>query len=164
MQRQPLTALFFSLVLSTDLYAENAATPAPVCELKVLPGNTAYSLQQLRGKVLYVDFWASWCGSCVKSFPYLNTLQQSFKDKGLQVIAINVDEKPEEAQHFLAQHPTEFMVVADATQQCATQFAVEGMPSTYLIDKKGMIRYRHVGFRSGETKDVEQKLAQLLAE
>ncbi|WP_394753536.1 TlpA family protein disulfide reductase [Crenothrix sp.] len=153
-----------ALAASFAISAEEINKPTPACLLTPIEGGQAYDLQQLKGKVVYIDFWASWCASCAKSFPYLNTLNDTFKDKGLQVVGINVDENSQDAKTFLLSHPAQFTVAADASKQCATGFGVEAMPSTFLIDKKGVIRYVHLGFRPGETADLQQKVEQLLAE
>jgi thiol-disulfide isomerase/thioredoxin len=156
--------IFLVLTVAFTVHAEDINKPLPACVLNALDGGQTYDLQQFKGKVVYVDFWASWCGSCAKSFPYLNALHTAHKDNGLQVIGINVDENVDDAKAFIVSHPAQFTVAADASKQCATGFAVEAMPSTFLIDKKGMIRYAHLGFRTGETKDLEDKVSQLLAE
>jgi peroxiredoxin len=153
-----------TLAASFAVGAEEINKPTPACQLTPLEGGQAYNLQQFKGKVVYVDFWASWCGSCAKSFPYLNSLNETFKDKGLQIIGISVDENIDEAKAFIVNHPAQFTVAADASKQCATNFTVEAMPSTFIIDKKGVIRYMHLGFRPGETADLQQKVEQLLAE
>lgn len=146
------------------LQAEDLSRPVPACPLTSLEGGKGYDLQQLKGKVIYIDFWASWCASCAKSFPYLNQLHEAYKDKGLQVIGINMDESGQDAKAFLNNHAAQFSVAADASKQCAANFAMEAMPATYLIDKKGFIRHVHLGFRAGETADLQQKVEQLLAE
>jgi thiol-disulfide isomerase/thioredoxin len=151
-------------VFSLSLCAGELNKPAPACNVTPLAGGQAYDLQQFKGKVVYVDFWASWCTSCAKSFPFLNNLDQTYKSKGLAIIGINLDDDVNAANDFLTKYPPQFSVAADASKQCATNFSVEAMPSTYLIDKKGVIRYVHQGFRAGETQKVEQKLEQLLLE
>lgn len=127
-------------------------------------GAASYSLKQFQGKVLYVDFWASWCGPCAKSFPFLNQLNHDFKDRGLQVIGINLDEKPADAQDFLSQYPADFMIASGANQQCALDFGVKAMPSSYLVDRQGRIRHIHLGFKAGEAEELTTLIKQLLAE
>ncbi len=152
------------VVVSTSSRAADINKPMPACMLAPFDGGQPYDLQKFKGKVVYIDFWASWCGSCAKSFPFLNTMHEAFKDKGLQIVGVNLDEDSKAAGTFLSNSPAQFVVAADISKQCATNFAVEAMPSTFLIDKQGMIRYMHLGFRDGETKDIEEKVAQLLAE
>ena len=137
---------------------------APDCKLSSLGDSQSSTLSQYPGKVLYVDFWASWCGPCAKSFPFMNELHSQLKDQGLQIVAVNLDEKPEEAQAFLSQYPAQFTVAADASKQCAKDFGVKAMPSSYLIDRKGKVHHIHLGFRPGEAKELRQIVEQLLKE
>ena len=122
------------------------------------------NLDAYKGKVVYVDFWASWCPPCVKSFPFLNELEHELKEQGLHVIGVNLDEKVADAQAFLASHPVDFSIVADPSKQCAKSFEVMAMPTSYLIDRKGNIRHIHRGFRSGETEELRALISQLLIE
>jgi len=144
--------------------AAGTSDKAPECALTPIGDVQQYNLQQFKGKVLYVDFWASWCGPCAKSFPFLNGLEQQFKDRGLQIVAINLDEKSTDAKDFLAKYPAKFTVAADIDEQCAQDFVVKAMPSSYLIDRKGIIRYTNLGFKTGEAEEVKVLLEQLLAE
>lgn len=135
---------------------------APDCQLSALAGGTGSSLKAFAGQVLYVDFWASWCGPCVQSFPYMNQLHREFGDKGLKVIAINLDEDPNDARGFLAQHPAEFLVAADPSGTCPTAFGVKAMPSTFLVDRNGIVRDVHLGFRPGEAQQSRSLVERLV--
>lgn len=138
--------------------------PAPNCALSSLDNREKYDLQHFKGKVVYVDFWASWCGPCVQSFPYMNKLDKDLKDKGLQVLGVNLDENPEDAKTFIGNTPSAFLVAADTDGQCAKDFGVKAMPSSYLVDRNGVIREVHYGFRPGEAKEFRGKVERLLAE
>jgi peroxiredoxin len=94
----------------------------------------------------------------------MNNLEQEFKDKGLQILAVNMDENLTDAHDFLAKHPAKFTVLNDKDQQCAKAFEVKAMPSSYLIDRNGVIRYEHLGFRSGDAEELKTLIKQLLAE
>jgi peroxiredoxin len=153
--------LFFSHSLS--LSAEDINKLAPACHFKGLDQSTV-DLETFKGQVVYVDFWASWCGPCVDSFPFMNKLHNNLKSEGLALLAVNLDEERADAKSFLEAHKAEFTVVTDAEQQCAKQFSVKAMPSSFLIDRKGMIRDVHLGFRPGEAETLEVKVKQLLAE
>jgi len=144
--------------------AAGVGKEVPDCALTAISDAQSYGLKQFHGKVLYVDFWSSWCGPCAQSFAFLNELNRDLKDRGLQVIAVNLDEVPEDVKAFLAQHPADFTVVTDASQQCAKDFDVKAMPSSYLIDRNGVIRHVHLGFRPEEAKDFRALTEQLLAE
>ncbi|MEY4768043.1 MAG: hypothetical protein RL637_682 [Pseudomonadota bacterium] len=138
--------------------------PVPDCQLKTTDHTVTYQLHKARGQVLYVDFWASWCTSCLLSFPFMNKLHQDLREQGLEVIAINMDEVSANADEFLQQHPAHFRILSDTNEQCAKAFAVKVMPSSYLIDRNGIIRYEHIGFKAGETENLRMMVKQLLAE
>ncbi|MDD5276596.1 MAG: TlpA disulfide reductase family protein [Methylovulum sp.] len=161
-------AAFFSVLLAAmplqPLFALDKGDNMPDCALTPVGDTQRYNLQQFKGKVLYVDFWASWCGPCAKSFPFLNDTEQKYQGQALKIIGINLDENPNDAQDFLAKYPANFTVVADVGEQCAQTFAVKAMPSSYIIDKKGVIRHIQLGFRTGEAKELDVLLGQLLAE
>lgn len=153
-----------TLALTANVYGLEAGQAAPNCSLTPLGTAERHDLQQLRGKVVYVDFWASWCSPCARSFPFLNSLHRELRDRGLQVVGINLDEKPEEAKHFLEKHPAEFTVAFDANGRCPQDFGVQAMPSSYLLDREGNIRHVHLGFRRGESEMLRDFVEQLLAE
>ncbi|MGH8589077.1 MAG: TlpA disulfide reductase family protein [Gammaproteobacteria bacterium] len=142
----------------------NAAQVAPNCSLIPVGNEQSFDLHRYRGKVVYVDFWASWCSPCAQSFAFMNDLDGQFRDKGLQVLGINLDERLEDATGFLAKHPPSFTVAFDAGGRCPQDFGVQGMPSSYLVDRKGVIRHVHLGFRRGEAEKLRGLVEQLLAE
>lgn len=121
-------------------------------------------LQDLKGQVVYVDFWASWCGPCRKSFPWLNQMQQKYGAKGFKVIAINVDSDRELAAAFLKENMAKFTIGYDAAGELASAFQVQGMPSSFIIDRKGVIRHAHVGFREKEINLLETQIQDLVTE
>ena len=138
--------------------------PAGAIELSELDGSPVSSMQQLEGKVLLVDFWASWCTPCRKSFPWLNAIQQRHAAEGLVVVAVNEDTERSDATQFLQQVPAQFAVLYDKAGALAQQYQLMGMPSSFLIDKKGQIRYRHIGFKQADIAGYETQIRQLLAE
>lgn len=160
----PWLAAVLALGLPASAGTGAPGRPAPHCELTSLDRSEPYDLQQLRGRVLYVDFWASWCAPCVEAFPFLNRLQREFGERGLQVLGINVDEDPRDALAFLAGHPAAFLLAASATGQCPRDFGVDGMPTSFLVDREGVIRLVHEGFRPGEAGELRARVEELLAE
>ena len=90
-----------------------------------------------KGKVVYVDFWASWCGPCRQSFPWMNEMQAKYGAQGLQVVGINLDAKRADADQFLAQLPAKFAVAFDPKADSARRFGVKGMPTSVLVDPQG---------------------------
>jgi peroxiredoxin len=164
---QRILVLFCAILALIPIQTIRAAEiggKAPDCALTSINDNQRYDLQQFQGKVLYVDFWASWCPPCAKSFPFLNGLDRDLKGSGLQVIGVNLDQAPEDAKTFLAKYPANFTVAADANEKCAKDFDVKAMPSSYLVDRNGVIRHVHLGFRSGEAEELRALAEQLLAE
>ena len=151
-----------TLAMATQVYADTKA--APTCALYTMDNKQSINLQDYQGKVVYLDFWASWCGPCLESFPFMNKLHSDLNAQGLEVVAVNLDEDKADGQAFLAKHQAKFTVIADADQQCAKQFALKAMPSTYLIDRKGNIRATHLGFRPGEAEEFRKTLESLLQE
>jgi peroxiredoxin len=160
-----VVALMLTTGIGSKVLADEAAGAAPDCELTALTDNQAVNISSYRGKVLVMDFWASWCGPCAQAFPFYNELQQTLQGQGLQVVGVNLDTKPAEAQSFLAQHPANFPIMVDAAKRCPQAFGVKAMPSSYLIDRKGVIRHVHLGFRPGEARaEMRAWVDKLLAE
>ncbi len=157
-------AIVLLMMFANSSFAEHLERTSSSCHLTTLEGDPTYNLQELKGKVVYMDFWASWCPPCIKSFPFLNQLDQDLKDKGLHVVGINMDEKVTDAQEFLARNPVDFSIVADPSKQCAKEFELMAMPTSYLIDRNGNVRHIHQGFRSGESEELRALITQLLQE
>ena len=121
-------------------------------------------LAGLSGKVVLVDFWASWCGPCLRSFPWMNELQQRHAGEGFVIVAVNVDQDRVLADAFLKKLPPRFRVEFDPAGRIATRFGVEAMPTSFLIDRRGQVRARHAGFRDAQRAPREQQIQQLLKE
>lgn len=148
---------------SLNTYASEVGQPAPVFTLPSLLQDQPVSLAQFNGKVVYVDFWASWCAPCRTSFPLFNALQQKLKDQGLEVVAINLDENQANAERFLKDFPVVFTLLRDSTGEWADKYVVEAMPTSFIIDRQGIIQNIHHGFNSEDINELEQKIVQLLA-
>ncbi len=117
-----------------------------------------------RGKVVYLDFWASWCGPCRESFPWLSALAREFGSGDLVVIGVNVDKDRQRAQRFLEDTPAGFPIVYDPDGQLAAAYKITGMPSAVLIDRQGRVRFQHVGFSTKKEEPYENDLRTLLDE
>ena len=135
------------------LSAEQALSPQQQLEQALLAQT---------GKVVYIDFWASWCAPCVKSFPWMNKIQQQYKAQGFTVISINVDADKEKANQFLQENPASFAVIFDSEGSIAKHFAIQGMPTSMLINRDGVITYRHSGFFTGKIDTYKNEIEQLL--
>ncbi len=125
---------------------------APALSLPDTTGSTV-ALDRLKGRVVYVDFWASWCGPCKRSFPWMNEMHRKYGDQGLTVVAVNVDKKREDAAKFLAATPGAFTIVYDPAGGTPAAWQVKGMPTSYLVDRDGRIVAVDSGFRD-ESKDA----------
>ena len=133
-----------------------------VPDITIKTDDMSLRLKDLHGKVIYLDFWASWCIPCRESFPWMNKMENKYGDKGFKVIAINLDENKSLADAFLARYPAHFVVGFDATGKSAEIFKVRGMPSSYLIDRQGNIIFSHVGFRQKEVRKLESAIKSAL--
>jgi len=136
---------------------------APSISVKDREGH-ARTLSEFKGRVVLVDFWASWCAPCKVSFPALDSLHEEFHDSGLDVVAINVDEDAKSARAFLSGKSPSMTVLFDPQGRSPEAFKVEGMPSSFLIDRDGNIRFRHMGFTDQTRTDFRREISILLAE
>jgi thiol-disulfide isomerase/thioredoxin len=118
---------------------------------------------QSKDKVVLIDFWASWCGPCKQSFPVMEELQKTYGPRGLRVIAVNVDEQRSNMEHFLKDHPMDFTVVRDGKQVLVEKADIGTMPTSFILDSSGKIRFIHSGFHGSETKkEYEREIESLL--
>ncbi|MCG6968834.1 MAG: TlpA disulfide reductase family protein [Gammaproteobacteria bacterium] len=157
----PTLVLVTTLVLATTIFSPLLfAADAPTFELPA--DENTISLNQLQGSVVYLDFWASWCTPCRKSFPWMNKIQSKYKDKGLVVVAVNLDKSKSKADDFLKEFDRNFIVAFDPEGKTAESYKVMGMPSSYLIDRKGQLHLSHIGFRESDTEKLESKIRELL--
>ena len=142
--------------------ASRATEQAPAFEISTETGSTM--LGDLRGHVVYLDFWASWCKPCLQSFPWMNAMQERYAAQGFKVIAVNVDKERGLADEFLRKVPANFTIVYDPEGELASRYQLIGMPSAFLITRDGKIHKRHVGFLLGKRGTYETELRELLAE
>ena len=139
------------LVLCLSSWILAAHADAPVLDLS-----------QYHGKVVYLDFWASWCKPCRQSFPWMNRMQDKYGDQGLVIIAVNLDEDRADADRFLKELPAKFQVVYDPEGQLAAEYKLIGMPSSFIIDRDGGVHSRHMGFHDSSPAEYEAEIQSLL--
>ncbi len=119
-------------------------------------------LAHLHGKVVYVDFWASWCVPCRQSFPWMASLQKQFAADGLVVLAVNVDHERRDADRFLSEFAPDFRIVYDTGGVLAERYHLKGMPTSFLIDRDGKVQSEHIGFRPADRDALTERIHTLL--
>ena len=144
--------------------AVEAGMPVPRLALDALDGGRAVSLDGLKGRVVYVDFWASWCVPCRLSMPALEEIYRRNKSRGFAVVGVNKDASVTDAKRFLTRVPVSFDLVQDASDAAARGFDVKAMPSGYLVDRKGVVRSVHRGFTAESAAAIEREVEALLEE
>lgn len=158
-------ALLFGTVLlffAAPAPALESGDEAPQFTAPLLAGGGSLSLASFRGKIVYLDFWASWCGPCLEALPALDALRQEFPGADFQVLAVNVDRDPQAAQRFLRKRAVGYPSAADPEGRIPERFEIETMPTSFLIDRDGVIRHVHRGFRRGDVDGLRQRIRQLV--
>jgi len=117
--------------------------------------DSSVNLIELRGNVVLLDFWASWCVPCRRSFPWMNAMHHKYADRGLVIIAVNLDRNSADAERFLDQYPATFRIVYDPDANLAKEFGIEVMPSSFIIGKDGQSTARHTGFKVKRQEEYE---------
>ena len=158
--------LIFSACVALIAVAALRAAESPLAPAVHLPDadGASISLADLRGKVVLVDFWASWCAPCKASFPLLDTLRRDLRGKGVEVVAINVDERRRDMDAFLADRKHDMPVLVDSKGVAAQAFGVQAMPTSFILDRAGRIRFTHTGYTAATVQRYREEIAMLLAE
>ena len=151
-----ITALALSALMAWPALAVETGQMAPEFDL---PGRLAgVKLADYKGKTVYLDFWASWCGPCKQSFPWMNDMHARYAAKGLRMVAINVDQKTDDAKAFLKDNPAAFDVAFDQAGKTPRSYAVKGMPTSVLIGPDGKVLLVHSGFRDENRVELEHQI------
>lgn len=139
---------------------------APQISLPLLAPDTSevLRLDSLRGKVVYLDFWASWCGPCRLSFPQLEALRQELGPRGFEVLAVNVDEFAPDALRFLEDLNVTYPLVRDGSGETPAKYGILGMPTGFLIDRTGTVRLIHQGYRKSDGAALREEIIALLGD
>ena len=124
--------------------------------------NGKVKLSAYKNKVVYVDFWASWCKPCAKSFSFMNDMQARYGKKGFEIIAVNLDSEHSAAKGFLKKHPAKFTVAYDPDGKTPGLYQLKVMPTSYLIDRKGNLVNVHKGFKEKQTNKLEKLIVKTL--
>ena len=157
-----LPLLFILFSFTGPVWALEAGEPAPAFSLPRLGGDAALALADLKGKIVYVDFWASWCGPCRKSLPLYEEMQAGFPASQFRIIAINLDEDREDALHFLESNPVSYTILLDPEGVTASQWQIQVMPSSFLLDTDGTIVKAWAGFELSHIEEIENEIRALL--
>ena len=161
--RAPMTlALLLPAMLGGTVFAAEPGKPAPAVTLPELQSGQPFELAALRGRVVLLDFWASWCGPCRESLPLYQKLRDEFPRADFEVVAVNVDEDKQDALAFLERIPLQFMLLYDDGGKVAASYALKGMPSSYLIDRDGNVASRHVGFQRKDLAPLREHIMRLI--
>jgi len=115
-----------------------------------------------KGDVIYLDFWASWCAPCRKSFPWLENISRKYSHKGLHVISVNVDSEHSQASDFLRKYPASFDVIYDPNGKVAEHYKLQGMPTVVILNRNGILSDSHIGFFESRVTQYESQLQKLL--
>lgn len=164
MRRIISTGLLLGSLYAAQAFALSAGQPMPDFKAATMAGGSTLSLKSLRGKVVYVDFWASWCAPCRISMPLLDQLRGDFSAQGFEVLGVNVDEDVEQARRAWQQAAVRYPNVRGLDDQVLTQFDIQKMPAAYLVDRKGQVRQMYQGFRVSDMAAIRADVESLLKE
>jgi len=145
-----LSRFIYSLVLLLILI--------PIAHASSIKNIEQLDLKQYKGKVVYLDFWASWCKPCQKSFPWMNAMVQRYPADRFKIVTINLDSNEKAMNVFLSRVPAQFDIYHDPSGILAEKFQLQGMPTSYLIDKSGKVISRHIGFQTQEIPAYEKEI------
>ena len=158
-----IAALLALSCAATTASALDVGAKAPSFDLPVFGGkNQHLTLGDMHGRVVLLDFWASWCGPCRQSFPLYEKLRSEMPEQDFALLAINLDETAEAPTAFLTEHPVHYTSLADPAGEVARAYGLRGMPTSFLIDRDGVLRARHTGFKPEDIKDLRTEITQLI--
>jgi thiol-disulfide isomerase/thioredoxin len=155
--------LIAALVLGCSALAGASDGPAPDFTLPARSGSPV-TLSELKGQVVMLNFWASWCGPCRAEFPLLDQMHKKYESLGLKLIGVNVETDLKDAERWLAQTPVSFPILFDKENKVTGMYAVNAMPSTVFIDRKGNVRNIHRGYKAGDESEYLNQIRALLKE
>lgn len=159
---QTIAIAIACIALPSTGFALDTGDRAPDFAAPSLMDGAPVELSEYRGKVVYLDFWASWCGPCLKAIPEVEEMRAEFPESEFQIIAVNLDQKKKKALRFLKKNPIGYPSASDPEGELPGQFGLETMPTSYLIDEDGVIRYVHRGFKKGDGSKLRHEIRSLL--
>jgi peroxiredoxin len=155
--------LLLCLGLTGNAAAKAAQHPAPDFTLKSRTGDNL-KLSEMRGKVILINFWASWCGPCRQEMPVLDKLYRHYRPLDFTVLGVNVEQNSDKAKSLLKEVPISFPILFDNENKVSKLYDVKGMPSTVLVDRDGNIRYVHIGYKPGTEAEYQTQIRALIRE
>ena len=158
-----LIALALAPVLAWSAGSLQAGAPAPAFELNSNSGKSV-SLAELKGQIVLVNFWASWCGPCRQEMPILEQLNHQYHNKGVALIGVNVEPDTAAATAWLKATPVSFPILYDVDSKVSKLYEVQGMPNTVILDRKGVVRYIHRGYSPGAENEYLDQIRTLIRE
>ena len=158
-----LAALAALPAFSSSVDTLRAGAPAPAFQLGS-NGGKQVSLDSLKGKIVLVNFWASWCGPCRKEMPVLEQLNRQYHNKGVSLLGVNVEPDSSAATDWLKATPVSFPILFDVDSKVSKLYQVEGMPNTVILDRKGNVRYIHRGYQPGAENEYLDQIRALIRE
>lgn len=158
-----IAALMLGACLAPYATAEVIQGKAPDFTLKSQSGNNL-KLSELRGKVVMINFWASWCGPCRQEMPLLDQLYQHYRSLDFTILGVNVEENPDAAKSLLKDLPVTFPILFDSANTVSKLYKVKGMPSTIIVDRDGNMRYMYMGYQPGFEQEYQKQVRVLIRE
>ena len=161
-----LTRVFAAIVLTSALAASAGATTPQAAPDFALPARDGgdVRLSELKGQVVMINFWATWCGPCRQEMPLLQQLHAKYEPLGFTLLGVNVESDSVAAQSWLKAVPVTFAILFDRSNEVAGRFGVEGMPSTVFVDRAGNVRYVHRGYKPGDEAKYADTIRSLVKE
>lgn len=153
----------FACAVGASFVSAAPTAGAPDFTLPSLDGPNL-RLNEQRGQVVMINFWATWCGPCREEMPHLARLYDKYQKSGFTVFAVNIDEEPQKAAKLAKQLGMRFPVLLDTEKKVSRLYDLSAMPSTVLIDRDGRVRYQHRGYRNGYEVTYDQQIRELLRE
>ena len=162
-----LTTMVATISFYASAYATERGDVAPGFELPALSGDRLsddrlsdriVALADYAGKVVYIDFWAAWCAPCRDALPLLDQLHRTLVDRDFEVLAVNLDEDPGDGSRFLVTYPVGYTVLSDPTGRVAKRYSLKTMPTSFLVDRSGVVRYVHKGFHAADIEKIRSRI------
>jgi peroxiredoxin len=161
--RRAVAGALLAMLAGACAAAPAAGGPAPDFTLRTMEGKNL-RLQEQRGKVVLVNFWATWCGPCRQEMPLLNQMYQKYQASGFTLLGVNVDDDSKNAATVVGKLGVSFPVLLDSEKKVSKLYDLNSMPSTLIIDRDGRVRYVHRGYQSGYEATYEKQIRELLKE